>query len=162
MRTCIHFQGLRSFSWTEKNVTPNGLERDWQKLTLQIHGGRKHGGSMDILNMRSSTHNSTLGTCGTRMVNTHWARCSWVIRSGHRSSCGSVPVRSLRHLTAGSQIAVGTRHVTQPSWVHGGTLQATRVKTRLIQIRVVHIWIQYKIPIRNLAEIDSQNKNPFP
>lgn len=108
-------------------------------LTLKIHGWWKHGGSVDVLDVGPAAHNSTLWTGGGRMMDAHGPTGpGWVVGAGHGSGRRRIPVGRLRHLAARRQITIRTWHVAQTSWVHGGALEATRIKTRLIQIRIVH------------------------
>lgn len=111
-------------------------------LTLQIHRGGEHRGPVDILNVRSSSHDGALRTWSTWMVDPHGPGARRrVVRTRHRGSRRRIPIRRLRHLAAGRQITVRARHVPQTRGVHAGPLEAAGIETsgrRLVQIRIIH------------------------
>lgn len=118
------------------------------------------------MNVLTSTHHGTLSSTG-RMVSDHAATARIVI-SRHGRGGGRVPVRSLRHLTAGSQVSVRTRHVTQ-----GGRIHSSRERTAggvergrggsLIQVRIIHVNFVCTISLQRSGQIQVllMREHPF-
>lgn len=91
---------------------------------------------MDVLDVRPASHHGALRP-GAGVVH-HRPGAHLIVGPCHGGGRRRVPVRGLRHLAAGGQVAVGAGHVSQAGWIHRGALQAAGVEARLIQVGVVH------------------------
>lgn len=117
-------------------------------LTLQVHGGGKHGRTMNVLVMVCAPiHHVALRGRSIGMHGGHAAggarthgRADRIVRAGHGGGRGRIPVSGLRHLAARGEVTVGARHIGQVAGRIHAILEAGRVELgrRLIQIRVIH------------------------